>query len=320
VTRELLHAKHAVAAAWLFVLVAALGGAPAFAGEVPTAFTARGESRITVDADGKVHTVTRTFHLIRPANPDGFGTVSIVVDESVDTVAESGIEGYASRWVRTKLVDLGQVSRRQERKLEAEGAGTKIEGHPYTVIDPGCCDALNGGRVFSLYTGKELFPVSGDLDKVTAHLTVLSSPRHVRHLAVHSPGAADDHRVYGSEGQMKSRKPVVVTWASWKEPIMRMLIIPPPRPVVAPGALMTEPPFRVERVEWEQPDDARWPRTKMMGYEAQDHAVDAKTITGIAVLLYFSGGAVARVPIQADRIDVDHVKVPPGMKARIEDR
>jgi hypothetical protein len=100
---------------------------------------------------------------------------SIIIDETLDTADEPGIEGYESRWVHTRLIELGPLGQREKGHIAAEGAATRTDKHLYAVIDPGGCDALNGGRFFSLYTGKELFPASGgNLDDVRAELARIS--------------------------------------------------------------------------------------------------------------------------------------------------
>ena len=288
-----------------------------FAGEGGFAFKAQGESRLTIGRNGDVHRVARTFTVVEPPNPDGHGTSTVVVDETIDTVARPGFEGYVQDRVHTKLIDPRSNSRSDRLVIDAIGSITEILDHLYFVIQPECCDALRAAHVFSLYSGKELFAVSGGrLEDVTAELIFLSSPRLVRHVAVHSPGAPDDLRVYGADEATRRQPSVIVTWASWKEPIMRVFIQRTAEVRPMEGKAIKAAEFRVESVQWENAEKNS-PRRKMMGYGRQEASAAPNVIGGVAILLRFADGGVARLPIDADRIDVEKASLPPGVAARI---
>lgn len=290
----------------------------AFGGESGITFNAQGESRLSIARNGEVHRVSRTFSVVEPPNPEGDGTITVVVDETIDTVARPGIDGYVRDHVRTKLIDPRAGSRPDRVVIDATGSVTETRDHLYFVIEPECCDGLRAAHVFSLYSGKELFAVSGSrLEDITAELTFLSTPRLVRHVAVHSPGAPDDLQVYGASETARRQTPVVVTWASWKEPIMKVFIQRTADAQTTEGK--TKPAeFRVESVQWENAEKNSL-RRKVMGYGRQGVA-DPKVISGIAVLLHFADGGVARLPIEADRIDVERSTFPRGVTARIAPR
>jgi hypothetical protein len=288
-----------------------------FAGGRGLAFEAQGESRLTIAQNGEVHRVARTFSVAEPPNPDGYGTTMVVVDETIDTVARSGIEGYLHAGVHATLMDPRSNSRKDRLVVDAVGSVTEIRDHLYFVVEPGCCDALRAAHVFSLYSGKELFAVSGvRLEDVTAELTFLSSPRLVRHLAVHSPGAPDDLRVYGTNGVPRRQPSVIVTWASWKEPIMKVFIQKTAETRATESKTGKAAELRVESVQWEDAEKSS-PRRKTMGYERHEAPADPKVIGGVAIILRLAEGGVVRLPIQADRIDVQNASLPPGMAARL---
>src|SRR6266542_4178460 len=77
-----------VAASAVFV------GDLALAAEGSLTFRAQGQSSLSIARDGEVHRVARTFSVVEPPNPEGEGTIRVVVDETIDTVARPGIEGF----------------------------------------------------------------------------------------------------------------------------------------------------------------------------------------------------------------------------------
>ena len=251
----------------------------------------------------QVHTINRTFLFDSRLHWGDSEPTRVVLQLVVDTTQRDDTEGLLKDSVSATVWRMNGVKRVRLWSLTEPGDSGEIEHDQplFIVRQPGCCGARNSFSAFSLYNGRRLFTATAErASESWATLEVPNGHDLYRYVALHAAYSATDD-TFGPRKETVG----LLTYAAPDKPLARYRLVAKDEAGV--DAFMGEASVRL--VADGKPEEASY----LTLWSADKHT-DPAAIGGFSIKLHLSEGNTVVIPVQADKLDMEHASLPDGLK------